>query len=50
MPGRTGKTTLIQELIKQYKNDCKILNSDDSDVRCLLTDLNSTKRVPTICN
>ncbi len=47
---QTGKTTLIHELIKPYRDQCLFLNGDDSDVRDIFKNLNSTKFAPIVAN
>ncbi len=45
---QVGKTTLVEQLIDPYKSETLFLNGDDSDVRNLFTDLNSTTLIPVI--
>jgi len=45
---QTGKTTLVGELVKPYKEKSLILNGDESDVVEIFSDVNSTKLAPII--
>lgn len=47
---QTGKTTLVNQLLENYKEQVLYLNGDESDVRALLSDTNSTKLKPVIAN
>lgn len=40
---QVGKTTLVNSLIKPYKNDTLVFNGDDSDTRKIFSDANSTE-------
>jgi len=42
-PRQSGKTTLIREIQKQYKNSALYLNCDEPDIRLALTNCTSTK-------
>ncbi len=42
-PRRVGKTTLIREIQKKYKDDSLYLNCDEPDIRAALTDTTSTQ-------
>ena len=45
---QTGKTTLINRILKDYEKETLFLNGDDADVREMLSDVNSTKLIPVI--
>ena len=47
---QTGKTTLVESLLKDFKKSTLFLNGDDADVRDLLSDPASTKLIPVIGN
>ncbi len=47
---QTGKTTLIGKLVQPYRDKCLFLNGDDSDVRAIFSEVNSTKLAPIISN
>ncbi|MBP9821669.1 MAG: ATP-binding protein [Candidatus Pacebacteria bacterium] len=40
---QVGKTTLVKEILREFKNDSVYLNCDESDVREALTDKTSTE-------
>lgn len=42
-PRQTGKSTLINNMLRNYSDKCLFLNGDESDVRELLTNTNSTQ-------
>jgi len=42
-PRQSGKTTLIQSLLRKYKEETIEFNGDESDIRELLSDNNSTR-------
>ncbi|MFC2100800.1 ATP-binding protein [Bacteroidota bacterium] len=45
---QVGKTTLVEQLVKEYQKETLFLNGDDADVRELLTDSNAVKLEPVI--
>jgi predicted AAA+ superfamily ATPase len=45
---QTGKTTLVERILKDHKKETLFLNGDDADIREILTDANSTKLIPVI--
>ncbi len=45
---QTGKTTLVERILKEHKKETLFLNGDDADVREMLTDVSSTKLIPVI--
>lgn len=45
---QTGKTTLMEEVLKPYRNETLFLNGDDADARNMLSDLNAAKLTPII--
>jgi len=47
---QTGKTTLVNTLVSNFKNETLVLNGDDADIRTLLIDSNSSKLKPIIGN
>lgn len=47
---QVGKTTLVEELTKDYKNDTLFLNGDNADIRELFTNISSTKLIHIIGN
>jgi len=49
-PRQTGKTTLVNELVKKINRKTLFLNGDDYDIRELFIEPNSTKMKPIIGN
>ena len=47
---QTGKSTLVERILKEHKKETLFLNGDDADVREILTDASSTKLIPVIGN
>lgn len=45
---QTGKTTLVERILKEHKKETLFLNGDEADVREMLTDASSTKLIPVI--
>ncbi|MGE0089572.1 MAG: ATP-binding protein [Bacteroidales bacterium] len=47
---QTGKTTLVESLVKKYDHPVLFLNGDDSDIRTILSEPNAEKLKPIIGN
>jgi hypothetical protein len=47
---QVGKTTLVEQLVKDYQAETLFLNGDDSDVRNMFNSLNTTSLIPIIGN
>lgn len=47
---QVGKTTLVEELVKNFASETLFLNGDDADVRELFTNLNATSLIPIFGN
>lgn len=47
---QTGKTTLVESLVKKYDHQILFLNGDDSDIRTFLSEPNAEKLKPIIGN
>jgi len=47
---QTGKTTLVESLVKKYDHQVLFLNGDDSDIRTILSEPNAEKLKPIIGN
>ncbi len=47
---QVGKTTLVEELTKDFAENTLFLNGDDADIRELMTNISSTKLIPIIGN
>jgi predicted AAA+ superfamily ATPase len=45
---QTGKTTLVKDLVKPYKDQCLFLNGDETDTSEVFNHVNSTKLAPII--
>lgn len=45
---QTGKTTLIEQLLRPYQDEAIFLNGDDADIREMFSNLNAIKLVPII--
>jgi len=47
---QTGKTTLVESLVKKFDHQVLFLNGDDSDIRTILSEPNAEKLKPIIGN
>jgi len=47
---QVGKTTIVEELVKEFTGTTLFLNGDDADVREFLSEISATKLIPIIRN